>query len=156
MMYAQPLCAIGALLFLAACQLPNPSESETRPPGTTVLSPSALAEARSSPVDFAAHVKPILAAKCVACHTSVAQPGKMDLSSRAAATRSGALGLWIVPGQTEKSLLLTKVSNAPAHLQAMPPVGEQITRDELAILRKWITEGAPWPSGNAGLVIAPN
>ena len=155
-MNAKPLSTLAALFFLASCQSPNLSESETRPPGITVLSPSALAEARSSRVDFTAHIKPILATKCVMCHTAEAQPGKMDLSSRAAALRTGALGLWIVPGKPDQSLLLTKITSAPAHLKAMPPVGEQITQDELSVLRKWVTEGAAWPSGSAGHVSAPN
>jgi len=154
-MNAHPLSATMALLLLAACQSPNPSESETRPPGTTVLSTAALADARSGPVDFASHVKPILASKCVMCHNQEAQPGKADLSSRTLAQRTGALGLWIVPGKPDHSILLTKVSSAHAHVKAMPPVGEQITHDELAILRKWIAEGATWPGGNSGNVVAP-
>lgn len=155
-MNAKPLSTLAALLILVSCQSPSSSESETRPPGTTVLTPSALAAARSQPVEFTAHVKPILAAKCVMCHNQEAQPGKMDLSSHAAALRTGAIGLWIVPGKPDQSLLLTKTTSAPAHLKAMPPVGEQITPEELSVLRKWVAEGADWPSGKAGLVSPPN
>jgi hypothetical protein len=90
------------------------------------------------------------------CHNQEAQPGKMDLSSHAAALRTGAIGLWIVPGKPDQSLLLTKTTSAPAHLKAMPPVGEQITPEELSVLRKWVSEGADWPSGKAGLVSPPN
>jgi cytochrome c5 len=154
-MNANPLSTLAALLILVSCQSPSSSESETRPTGVTVLTPSALAAARSRPVQFTAHVKPILAAKCVMCHKNDAQPGKMDLSSKAAALRTGAIGLWIVPGKPDQSLLLTKTANAPAHLKAMPPVGEQITPDELSVLRKWVAEGADWPSGSAGLVSPP-
>jgi hypothetical protein len=89
------------------------------------------------------------------CHNNDAQPGKMDLSSKTAALRTGAIGLWIVPGKPDQSLLLTKTTNAPAHLKAMPPVGEQITPDELSVLRKWVAEGADWPSGSPGLVSPP-
>lgn len=156
MMNARSISALAAVLSLVACQTPAPSESETRPQGVTVLSPTSLAAAKSGKVDFATHVRPILAAKCVACHNAEAQPGKVDLSSRAAASKSGALGLWIVPGKPENSLLITQVDKSPAHLKAMPPVGEQITKDELAVVRKWIAEGAEWPSGSSGLVKAPN
>lgn len=89
------------------------------------------------------------------CHNSEAQPGKMDLSSQKAAMQTGAIGLWIVPGKPDQSLLLAKIANAPAHLKAMSPVGEQITPDELAVLKKWVAEGANWPSGKAGFVNPP-
>jgi mono/diheme cytochrome c family protein len=143
-------CILSTLLLLTACQTPAPSESQTRPPGETALSPAALAAARSGPVDFTRHVKPILEAKCVACHNHEALPGKVDLSNRQSALRTGGLGLWIVPGKPDQSLLLTKISDAPGHLQAMPVVGQQITPDEISVLRKWIIEGAAWPSGRPG------
>lgn len=148
-------CAVAALLILSSCQAPTPGDSETRPVGETVLSPAALAEARSGRVQFVSHVRPILEAKCVACHTSEALPGKVDLSNRDTARKTGGLGLWIVPGKPDQSLLLTKVSDTPAHLKAMPPVGQQITTEELSILRKWIIEGADWPAGRSGTLVLP-
>jgi len=154
-MNAIQLCLIAALLTLAACHTPTPSESETRPIGETALSSSALAEARSGPVQFSQHVKPILEAKCVACHNHEALPGKVDLSNRDAARKSGGLGLWIVPGKPDQSLILTKVCAGFDHSKAMPPVGQQITAEELAVLRKWISEGADWPSGRAGTLRLP-
>lgn len=143
-------CLTAALLALAACHTPAPMESETRPTGETALSPSALAEAHSGRVKFTQHVKPILEAKCVACHNGEALPGKVDLSHREAAQKTGGLGLWIVPGKPDQSLVLTKVCGGFDPMKAMPPVGQQITTEELALLRKWITEGADWPTGRAG------
>ena len=32
----------------------------------------------------------------------------------------------------------------------MPAVGERLTKDEYAILNKWVKEGANWPAGAAG------
>lgn len=154
-MNAIQLSLIAALLTLTACHTPAPSESETRPIGETALSSSALAEARSGQVQFSQHVKPILEAKCVACHNHQALPGKVDLSNRDAALRSGGLGLWIVPGKPDQSLILNKVCAGFDHSKAMPPVGQQITAEELAVLRKWITEGADWPSGRAGTLRLP-
>jgi mono/diheme cytochrome c family protein len=137
-----------ALLSFAACS--TPVDSETRPLGETAISPAALKAARSGPVDFVAHVKPILEAKCAMCHNQNALPGKMDLSSQEAAARTGAIGTWIVAGHPDQSLLVTKIHDTPAHLQAMPPVGQQITPDEINLLRKWIAEGAPWPAAPRG------
>lgn len=151
-MNASPYRVLAALLLLASCQSPQPSESETRPPGENVLTPAQLAATRSGPVDFTTHVRPILQAKCVMCHNHDALPGKVNLTSRDAARRTGALGVWIVPGKPDQSHFVTKVCDAPGALQAMPPVGQQITTDELAVLRKWIAEGASWPAGPSGWV----
>jgi mono/diheme cytochrome c family protein len=115
-----------------------------------VLSPAALREAQAGPVDFARHVKPIFEAKCSMCHNPEALPGKPSLANRAEALRTGALGVWIVPGRPEQSLLLRHIHGSPAHLKAMPPVGEQISPEEIAVLTKWIREGAAWPTGSAG------
>lgn len=149
------LCLASVLLGATACQHTDEG-SETRPTGVNVLSAEELDRAEKGRVDFTAHVKPILAAKCVACHHSEALPGRLNLESRAAARRSGALGAFIVPGDPERSLFLSKLDEAHVNLQAMPPVGETLTAEEIRVLRRWIAQGAPWPEGRAGQLTAPH
>jgi mono/diheme cytochrome c family protein len=149
------IAALALCGLLAQCQTTPNAESETRPAGENVLSRNAIEQALSGPVDFATHVRPILADKCVACHTRSSLPGRIDLTDRTAAIRSRALGGYIVPGAPEKSLFISQIGDAPAHLKEMPVVGNQVTAEEMDILRKWITEGAKWPAGPAGQV-APN
>lgn len=139
-------------LILPACSLIEAPESETRPVGQTSLSAAELQAAREGPVSFPDHVRPILEAKCAMCHNRSALPGRMSLASRDAAVKSGTLGAFIVPGDPDRSLLIHNLKSAHASIQAMPPVGERITRDEIEILRKWIREGAPWPAGPEGTV----
>lgn len=146
----QALLALLLTAALGACVTAPESDSETRPAGESSLSERDLRQALRGPVDFERHVKPILEAKCVACHNADGLPGRLNLSSRETATRSGALGLFIVPGHPEQSLLVTQIGSAPAHLKAMPPVGQQVTENEIAVLRQWIKEGASWPAGTAG------
>jgi mono/diheme cytochrome c family protein len=138
-----------ALLTLGACTYPQPS-SETRPLGDDVLSASLRREALRGQVNFANHIKPILETKCAMCHNQDALPGRMSLANRREAQRSGALRGFIVPGQPEASSLITRTNDAHNGVQAMPPVGERLTRDEIAILRRWIAQGAPWPQGAEG------
>jgi len=142
-----PILLIGTVL--AACTHPSKEGSETSPVGKTVLSASALVSARDK-VNFTEHVKPILQTKCVMCHNHKTLPGRMSLENRKRALSPGATGTPIVPGQPEQSLLLTNIKSAHAHVNAMPPVGERITEDELAVLTKWIRDGAAWPEGSAG------
>lgn len=139
-----------AAAVLVSCQTAPFSEPETRPLGENSLSRGEMRRALAGPVDFTRHVRPILEAKCVACHSEGGLPGRMDLGSRERAVRSGALGVFIVPGKPEQSLFVSQIGSAPAHLKAMPPVGQQVTDDEIRVLRRWIAEGARWPHGAEG------
>ena len=139
---------ILCVLLLASCA--TPPDSETKPMGDNVLSKEAIHAAKTGPVNFTAHVKPVLEAKCVMCHNSEALPGHGSLENRKEAVRSGALGAYIVPGHPESSLLVANVKTARQHASVMPAVGERLTKDEYEILAKWVKEGAQWPAGKAG------
>jgi uncharacterized membrane protein len=144
--------AVLVLASLAACQH-APEESETRPAGTNVLPEAELARALGGRVRFERHVKPVLEAKCLACHQSEAMPGRLSLESREAALRSGTLGVFILPGRPQDSRFLQNLSKA--HAVAMPPVGETLTREEEVLLERWIAQGAEWPAGAAGRLRTP-
>ncbi|MDZ4289550.1 MAG: c-type cytochrome domain-containing protein [Prosthecobacter sp.] len=133
-------------LFLVGCAAPQASESESLLPGSNVLPFQEIRTALKGTVDFSRHVKPIFQAKCVVCHDRASQPRGLHLDSRETAVRSGSLGVFIVPGNAKQSLLLAKINSASAHIKAMPPVGEQVTAEEVAILQRWITQGAVWPA----------
>ena len=142
------LSSLLCVFALASCTTPpNP---ETKPMGENVLSQEAIHAAKTGLVDFTAHVKPVLEAKCVMCHNRTAMPGHMSLETRKEAMRSGALGAYIVPGHPESSLLVANVNSAHQKVSVMPAVGERLTPDEYAILTKWVKEGASWPAGKAG------
>ena len=136
------------LFALSACTAPV--DSETKPLGENVLSKAEIRRAKSAPVDFVTHVKPVFEAKCVMCHNRQALPGRMSLETRSAAMRTGALGAYIVPGHPEKSLLVANVKSAHSSMSVMPAVGERLTADEFQIISKWVKEGAKWPAGAAG------
>lgn len=137
------LSAASVLVLIAACSTPH--EGETSYPGQDILSRREIIAAKQKPV-FEAHIKPILEARCVVCHNAKVLPGRMSLENRSKAMASGK----IIPGHPEQSLLVHNIKAAHAGVNTMPPVGERITRDELAILTEWIKQGADWPSGSAG------
>ena len=60
---------------------------------------------------------------------------------------------WIVPGKPDQSRLVTVIQEDPAADKAMPPVSHRLTPQEIELLKRWIAEGAYWPSGDAGQVI---
>jgi uncharacterized membrane protein len=140
---------ILSIATLTACTSPE-SESETRQTGINVLEASALKEAKTGNVSFTAHVKPILEAKCAMCHNQSAQPGRLSMASLEEAKKTGTLGIFIIPENPDQSRFISQINSAHASLKAMPPVGETLTSDEITLLRRWISQGAEWPTGKAG------
>lgn len=96
------------------------------------------------PLDFARHVQPILAAKCMKCHGS--GEGKsglaFDTRERAlAVAESGAAA--IIPGKPDESEVISRITTSDESTR-MPPEGKPLTEAEVAILKRWIGEGATW------------
>ncbi len=107
-------------------------------------------------VDFVRQIKPILASRCVECHHSGALFGDLNLQNRALAMRKRKLGPVIVPGQPDKSPLYLTLTLPPANPKAMPATGHRIPKDEVALIRLWILEGAKWPAGEEGAIHPPS
>ncbi|NNC90117.1 MAG: hypothetical protein HKN82_16790 [Akkermansiaceae bacterium] len=99
-------------------------------------------------VSFTKSIKPILEEKCTICHNSEVLPNRPNFESREGAMGSGM----IVPGNPEASRMLTLVEEDPDADKAMPPVSHRLTKEQIALLRTWIAEGADWPRGAAGRV----
>src|SRR5262245_19585719 len=97
-------------------------------------------------VDYTRQIKPILVARCYRCHSSLKQESGLRLDSAATILRGGEGGPAVVPGKSGESLLIQAVS----HLNdlRMPPEGERATPAEIALLKRWVDEGAKGPSGS--------
>jgi hypothetical protein len=102
----------------------------------------------AEPINFSRDVRPILAENCFACHgfddSSREADLRLDSRESAIADRDGTSA--IVPGKPEASLLIARVTSTDPDL-AMPPADSHkkpLTPEAIAILRSWITQGAPW------------
>lgn len=93
---------------------------------------------------FHERVWPIFERTCLKCHGAEKQKGGLRLDSREAALKGGDNGAAVVPGNVEKSLLLTLIQHAQPDSDRMPPK-EKLHLDEIAIVQRWIAAGAPWP-----------
>ena len=111
------------------------------------VNPGTQAEDVSPAIDFEKSVRPLLFAKCVACHGAEKQLGGLRLDSRASAIKGGDNGAALVPGDLAKSLLVEAVRFANPDLQ-MPPKSKLSSR-EIQALENWIEAGAPWPETEA-------
>jgi hypothetical protein len=97
-------------------------------------------------VDYVRDVKPLLTAKCTACHGALKSEAGLRLDAAALIVRGGETGVVIVPGDAKESLLIQKVSESEAALR-MPPEGEgeSLSDAQIGILRTWIDQGAVAP-----------
>ncbi len=104
------------------------------------LLPSAMSIA-DEPVDYHREVKPILQARCYACHGPLKQESALRVDTAAAMRGGGDSDAALVPGKSAASLLIERVTAADAD-ERMPAEGEALTAAEIAILRRWIDQGA--------------
>jgi hypothetical protein len=99
----------------------------------------------SEPVVYEREVKPLLQARCVACHGPLKQEAGLRLDTAALAVKGGKNGGVIKPGDAPASRLIERIS-ATDEAERMPPEGEPLTVKEIALLRRWIAEGAKAPA----------
>ena len=91
---------------------------------------------------FESKVRPLLAARCFACHTD-SEMGGLRLDSLERMLRGGSRGPAVIPGDLAGSLVLKAVRRTSKDLQ-MPPT-ETLPASEIAVLEEWIAAGAKWP-----------
>jgi cytochrome c553 len=94
---------------------------------------------------FEKKIRPLFVAKCYNCHSANTNAkGELRVDDRLGLIHGGRRGPAVVPGQPEKSLLLEAVSYKNKKLK-MPPE-EQLSKEEIADLTRWIADGAAWPA----------
>jgi len=119
--------------------------------GLSALAGSQPARGDDAPreVDFAGDIQPILVRRCTSCHGAEKQKSGLRLDTAAAARRGGDSGPALEPGKSAESLLIQAITGAEG-VAAMPPKGEApLTKEEIALLKTWIDQGAKAPADNA-------
>src|SRR5712691_5247758 len=96
-------------------------------------------------IDFLKDVRPLFADHCHACHGLEKQKSNYRLDLKSHAMKGGDIGRPIIPGDSAHSPLIQYVAGAHPEI-SMPPKGERLTRDQIAMLRAWIDQGAHWPA----------
>ncbi len=100
---------------------------------------------------YAAEVQPVLARHCYKCHSHAGgkSKGGLVVDSLGGMLTGGDTGPAVVPGDPDKSLLIKAVGFADEDLK-MPPGEQKIPAADLAVLVKWVKQGAPAPAPEAG------
>jgi Protein of unknown function (DUF1553)/Protein of unknown function (DUF1549)/Planctomycete cytochrome C len=96
-------------------------------------------------VDYQKQIKPVLQARCYACHGVLKQKGGLRLDTASMAIRGGS-GPAIAPGDVDASPLFDRVSAGAGDLDRMPPEGEPLKPAEVEAIRAWIAQGAKAPA----------
>lgn len=105
---------------------------------------ASCAIAEEKDVDYVRDIKPILKARCYACHGALKQESELRLDSGALLRKGGASGPLFGEAEAESNLLLKRVSTSDES-ERMPPEGERLSTSEIELLRKWIEQGALSP-----------
>jgi hypothetical protein len=112
--------------------------------GSVTLSDALRAAPPPAEVRFNRDVRPILSNRCFKCHGPDLKKGGLDLQSRATALKPLRKGrLAIVPGNSAGSRLIERVTSDD-ETERMPPKGAPLTPDQIATLKAWIDQGAPY------------
>jgi hypothetical protein len=100
-----------------------------------------------SPVRFQQDVRPLLSDRCFSCHGPDDEHREAELRLD---TRDGALAerdgrRAIVPGSLKDSSVWERITSSDPDLR-MPPAdsGKELTAAEIALLKRWIEQGADW------------
>jgi hypothetical protein len=90
-------------------------------------------------VDYLRDVKPILKARCYACHGALKQKSRLRVDTAERILKGGRRGPAVVPGKPEKSRLIQRVSSDD-FTERMPPEGKPLSAKEIALLRAWVAQ----------------
>lgn len=96
-------------------------------------------------IDFEKDIKPILAERCLECHGNKKQKSGFRVDQRSIMLKGGDSGMAaVVPGNASKSHLITVLKSTDED-EVMPPKGEPLTKEKIALFEQWIAEGAVVP-----------
>jgi hypothetical protein len=92
---------------------------------------------------FEKSVRPLLVKRCFECHAGQKQQGGVRVDSRKIVVEGGEYGPVVVPSQPDASRLIQVLKFDNNDVQ-MPPSGKLLD-EEIAMFRRWVELGAPWP-----------
>jgi hypothetical protein len=132
--------AVGAAAWVAAVSLTADGHPAAFAASDGRVQRAPQATAASGRVDFERQIRPILAEHCLECHSQDKRKGGLSLATYADALDGGRNGPAIRPGNSTRSLLIHRVTGAVE--PQMPKDEDPLTAAELALVRRWIDQGA--------------
>jgi uncharacterized membrane protein len=131
---------------VAAATALAPSPSTTRPAAPDIAPPGIAAAVGfgGGQIDYARDIEPIFQANCVKCHNEIKKKGGYRLDERERVFAAGQSGkVAVLPGKSDESLLVKMIEGKGEFADSiMPPKGPPLTFQQIALIRRWIDEGA--------------
>lgn len=94
--------------------------------------------------DFDREIRPLLQKHCIECHGEKKQKGELRLDAKVHAFKGGHDGPAIHAGKADTSPLFQRITSTDED-EKMPPKGDGLRPEEIALLKSWIDSGAKWP-----------
>ncbi len=96
-------------------------------------------------VDYEKQIRPLLEAHCIDCHGADKPKARLRVDQRPVLLQGGDSGSpAIIPGSPEKSHLIELLKSKDPD-ERMPRKAAPLSDKEIALLEKWIADGAVWP-----------
>ena len=103
---------------------------------------------------FEKNIRPILAERCLECHGPEKHQNGLRFDTQAAVTKGSDYGLVIVPGNPAASKLVKAIRHLP-NVEPMPKKGDALKPEQIALIERWIQNGAAWPQDKVAIVNKP-
>jgi len=84
----------------------------------------------------------IMKKSCAGCHSGASPAAHLRLDSADHVVAGGQSGAVVVPGDAASSAIIKRIMSADKATR-MPPMGEALAPDQIAVLRQWVEQGAP-------------
>lgn len=104
----------------------------------------ANAGGRAAEVNYVSEIKPILKARCYACHGALKQEAGLRLDTGESLRRGSENGKVVDSKSPNASPLIERVTSDDESFR-MPPIGKGLAPEEVQLFRDWIAAGASSP-----------
>jgi len=116
--------------------------------GTIGLFATVARGEESKPITYEDHVAAILKKHCATCHGDGKQEGGLSLVNYAGVMKGAGGGEIVAAGRSGGSRLI-EVITAPDDGDRMPPEGERVPADQVALIKTWIDTGLRENAGSS-------
>jgi mono/diheme cytochrome c family protein len=122
---------IGLMLAGGAAAAPQPA--------------APLAAAAAGKVDFVKQIKPVLEAHCMKCHGPEEPTSGYQINTKEMAFKAGDSDMPPITANNSSESHLYQLITAKKDKERMPQKAKALDPATVALIKKWIDEGAEWP-----------
>ncbi|HEY1338172.1 MAG TPA: DUF1549 domain-containing protein [Bryobacteraceae bacterium] len=106
-----------------------------------------LSQSAPERIDFQREVHPLLASRCLGCHSAEKRSGGLSLATYDDVLNGGRSGAVVRPGNSAGSLIVQRITGPAA--TRMPLGGTPLSPAEIGVITSWIEQGARASSTSA-------